>query len=58
MKEEDYTNILKGSLAEFMDIMDKDGNNHIEWNEFKEFLKVYYYKEDKFRKFILALYEP
>jgi len=41
-----------------MAALDKDKNNHLEWKEFKEFLKVFYHREDKFRKFILALYEP
>ena len=41
-----------------MAVLDKDKNNNLEWVEFKEFLKVFYHKEDKFRKFILALYEP
>ena len=45
-------------MAEFMAALDKDKNNHLEWKEFKEFLKVFYHREDKFRKFILALYEP
>ena len=58
MKELDYKGIISGSLAEFMAALDKDKNNNLEWKEFKEFLKVFYHREDKFRKFILALYEP
>lgn len=41
-----------------MAYLDKDNNNKVEWKEFKDFLKIYYLKEEKFRKFILALYEP
>ena len=67
MTEEFFNDIVSGSQEDLFTFLDTDKSNTISWPEFKvikilliikNFMNVYYVKEEKFKNFIYALYDP
>ena len=67
MTEEFFNDIVSGSQEDLFTFLDTDKSNTISWPEFKvikilliikNFMNIYYVKEEKFKNFIYALYDP